>query len=226
MTELALREQIQLDAGITNELMWQGSRITLMLNQAQNWLQGKLIKQGYKNWNDGSTVSSITAGIIEGMPTGKGSLPVDVLMDMPLESVFPQPYIAGVFEKRSWQRVETKDFNFVAQNPVTKPSTQWGIYTTDNTDIHIYPAGVFTSILLRYTRKVLDLVFDNDTVNSEIPEELQWVIVERVVMQIKSINGGEQIKQAKLAEIDKELSDKYQLDLVIKKEEADRGQTQ
>ena len=50
MTELALREQVLIDAGVINEIMWQGSRITNMLNQAQDWLQGKLIKQGSKNW--------------------------------------------------------------------------------------------------------------------------------------------------------------------------------
>ena len=43
MTELKLREQIHLNAGTLSDKMWQGNRITLMLNQAQNWLQQQLI---------------------------------------------------------------------------------------------------------------------------------------------------------------------------------------
>lgn len=226
MTELAMREQIQLDARVIESPLWQGIRITNMINQAQNWLQGKLIEQGYKKWSDASTVSSLSPSAIEGVTTAKGDIPVDMLRDKPVESVFPTPAVAGSYVKKSWKSVIIKNFNFVANNPVTAPSTQWGVYTTDVDSIHIYPAGSFTAIALRYIRKITDMVFDDDAVDSEIPEELQWVLIERVVMQIKSIDGNEQVKQVKLSEIDKELMNKYQLDAFVKQKDQDRSQVQ
>jgi hypothetical protein len=226
MTELELREQVQLDAGVTFDIMWQGSRITRMLNQAQDWLQEKLIKQGYKSWIDESTISSVSASTFEGLVTAKGTLPTDLIRSMPIESVFPKPTVVGLFVQKSWQFVKSKNFNFVANNPVTAPSTQWGIYGIDVDSIHIYPAGAFSTIDIRYSRKITDLVYDDNSTNSEIPDELQWILVERVVMQIKSIDGNEQVKQAKVAEIDKELMQKYQLDALVKNDEQDRSQVQ
>lgn len=226
MTELKLREQVQLDANVVSEIMWQGSRITNMLNQAQNWLQEKLIKQGYKSWSDVGTVSSLTASSIETVSTKKGALPTDMMRSMPIESITPTPVVAGVFVQKSSSKVEINNFQFVAYNPVTAPSTQWGIYTVDVDSVHIYPVGAFSGFTIRYSRKITDLVYDNDSTNSEIPDELQWILIERVVMQIKSIDGNEQVKQAKSAEIDKELVQKYQLGALIKNDEQDRSAVQ
>ena len=224
MTELALREQVQLDANVINEIMWQGSRITQMLNQAQDWLQGKLIKQGYMNWREDTTVASVTASTILGIVTGKIIIPVDVLRDMPMEQFFPDGGTTEVLKPAV--KVEYKNFHWVVNNPVSAPSLAYPIACVTNGFVHIYPIGDNSSVIFSSTIKVLDLVYDNDSAESEIPAELQWLLVERVVMQIRSAEGDEQIKQAKVAEIDNELSTKYQLDALKKEGEIDRSQPQ
>ncbi len=224
MTEKALRVQIHLDTGTGLEPLWQGARITNMLNQAQDWLQGKLIKQGFINWKEDSTVGSVTGSQILGITTGKVIIPVDVLRDMPMEQFLPDggttPVLVPAVE------VEYKNFHFIVNNPVSAPSLARPIACITNGFIHIYPIGDNDSVIFSSTIKVLDLVFDDDAVESEIPTEFQWVLIERVIMQIKSILGGEQIKQAKLAEIDKELTIKYQLDALTDKDNKDRSQPQ
>lgn len=225
MTELALREQVQLDANVINEVMWQGSRITQMLNQAQDWLQGKLIKQGYMNWRDENTVGTVTASSLLGIATGKVIIPVDVLRDQPMEHFLPD----GGTDSAGYNiavEIDLKNFVWTVQNTVTAPTANYPIACITKGFIHIYPIDDNDSVIFTATMKVLDLVFDDDAVNSEIPAELQWILVERVVMQIKSIEGQEQIKQAKVAEIDNELTQKYQLDALKKEDAENRSQPQ
>ena len=223
MTELALREQIQLDAKVSDEVMWQGSRITQMLNQAQDWLQGKLIKQGYMNWRVETNVQA-TAGQVLGITTGKGTIPDTILRDMPIKHFLPDGGSVPVLKPAV--EVALDNFHWVVNNPVGAPTAEYPIAVILKDIIHIYPIGDNDAIIFTATEKVTDLIYDDDAINSEIPDELQWVLIERVVMQIKSVQGNEQIKQAKVAEIDKELTVKYQLDALKKEGEEDRSQPQ
>lgn len=224
MTELALREQVQLDANVLDEIMWQGSRITNMLNQAQDWLQTKLIEQGNMSWKEDTSVGSVTASTILGIVTGKVIIPVDVLRDMPMEQFFPDGGTTEVLAPAV--KVEYKNFHWTVNNPVSAPSLAYPIACITNGFVHIYPIGDNSSVIFSSTKKVLDLVFDDDAVESEIPTESQWILVERVVMQIKSADGNEQVKQAKVAEIDKELTVKYQLDGLKEEDKENRSQPQ
>jgi hypothetical protein len=224
MTEVALREQVQIDAKVIDEIMWQGSRITQMLNQAQDWLQGKLIKQGYMTWSNEEVVTLVTAATLLGVGTGRIIIPTDVLRDMPMENVMP--YGGAKSVEKPAQEIALKNFVWTVNNPVAQPHFAFPIFVVVKGFIHIYPIQDNDTVRFSATLKVLDLVFDNDAQHSEIPTELQWVLVERVVMQIKSIEGQEQIKQAKVAEIDKELTFKYQLDALKKEDTENRSQPQ
>ena len=224
MTEKALREQIHLDTNTGLEPLWQGSRITLMLNQAQNWLQTKLIKQGFMNWRNQNVVGSVTPSSIFGIATAKITIPVDVLRDMPMKHFLPTDGTATILKPAV--EVGLDNFYFIYNNPVSAPSIVYPIVVIVDKVIHITPFDDHTSVTFTATMKITDLVYDNDSTNSEIPEELQWILVERVVMQIKSIQGNEQVKQAKIAEIDKELTVKYQLDALKQEDKEDRSQPQ
>ena len=223
MTELELREQIAQEAHVISAVMYQGSRITRMLNQAQDWLQLKLIKQGNMSWKEDSTVGSVTPSTILGIATGKIAIPVDVLRDMPMEQFLPTGGATAVLKPAV--EVEYKNFHWTVNNEVTVPTLAHPIACITNGFVHIFPIGSATAVVFSSTKKVTDLIFNNDSLNSEIPTESQWLLIERVVMQIKSIEGDEQVKQAKLAEIDNELSVRYQLD-ALKTENENRSQTQ
>ena len=224
VTELTLREQVQLDAEVIGDIMWQGERITNMLNQAQDWLQIKLIKQGFMNWKEDSTVGSVTGSTILGITTGKVIIPVDTLRDMPMEQFFPDGGTTEVLAPAV--EVKYKNFSWVVNNPVSAPSLAYPIVCITNGFIHIYPIGDNDSVIFSSTKKITDLVYNSGSSVSEIPVEHQWILIERVVMQIKSIEGNEQVKQAKVAEIDNELTRKYQLDALVEKDSADRSQPQ
>lgn len=223
MTEVELRDQVATEAKVMSAVMWQGARITRMLNQAQDWLQTKLIKQGNMSWKEDSTVGSVTASQLLGITTGKVAIPVDVLRDMPMEQFVPDGGSTPVLKPA--HEVEYKNFHWVVNNPVTAPSLAHPIAVITNGFIHIYPIGNNDSVIFSSTKKVTDLVFDNNSVESEIPTESQWILIERCVMQIASIEGDENVKQAKVAEIDNELAVRYQLD-ALKDENENRVQPQ
>ncbi len=221
MKESELREQVILDAGVLSDPFWQGTRITRMLNLAQNWLQLKLIKQGFKNWLKESAALTVANTTLLGHNTSSVALPTDILYDMPIESAERSTATKPAKE------IQLRNFDEIVVNGVFTPTVATSIFVIMDKVIHLYPRDVpngTTSVKVTHTFRVTDLVKDAAT-ESEIPIELQEILIDRVVMQIKSANGQEDIKQAKMAEIDKELSTKYQLD-ALKVEAIDKGVTQ
>ena len=221
MTEPELRAQVMLDAGVLENPFYQGTRVTQMLNHAQDWLQLKLMKQGFRNWQKEATLT-LANDTLQGLNTTKGDQPSDRLYDMPYEQIMTGVGLTPPTSVKPLDMVETKNLFEIANNAVLAPTTANPVYTEVGKEIHIYPRGT-TSAPAVYSVKVTDLVKDAAT-ESEIPLESQAILIERVVMQIKSSLGDEQTKQVKSAEIDKELSTKYQLDAL--KEKDDKGTTQ
>ena len=219
MTEKGLREQIQLDAGVLLNPYWGGQRITELINKAQEWLQVKLIKQGYKNWKKPVNVTFAETTYL-GIEINTIDLPADFLYEMPVEFIYHSEYTKPARE------VENNNFYDVVNNAVLTPTLNAPAFMMMDTVVYTYPriSGGGSAIgVMVYTRKVTDMIYEDDSTASEIPTEQLGILIERVVMQIKSTDGMEQIKQAKLAEIDKELVEKYQLDQAKK---TDKEQTQ
>ena len=121
----------------------------------------------------------------------------------------------------SIDKIEAKNFYEVVNNTVLAPTATNMLYVEMGSEIHIYPRGAET-VTASYSVKITDMVYNNDSTDSEIPQESQYILIERVVMQIQSSLGG---GQAKSAEIDKDLASKYQLDALIKDND-DKGTTQ
>ena len=216
MNEVELRQQIQLDAGVLSDPYWQGQRITNLINQAQEWLQLKLIKQGFRNWN-GETPLTFSNGTLLYEETSTATLPTDILYDMPIESIMPIDQAV-----KPATEIQLKNFIEVANNGVIAPTVTNPIFIVVDVIVHLYPRGTSAGGKMTYTKKVLDLTF-NDTTDSTIPNEHQQIIVERVVMQIKSANGQEDIKQAKNAEVGQYLAERYQID-ALKEVEDKKGE--
>jgi len=216
MTEVELRNRIALEAGVLTNPYWQGKRITNKINEAQRWVQQKLIKQGFKNWKKYITIDT-TSGTVFGIAdVYSGTLPADRLIDEPIESVrtnstVEPPATSGYAKEKPQEKVIE-----VIQNPVIAPSFIDPIFWLMDETIHVYPVeSGEDAIELAYTKVVTDLVYNNDSTQSEIPNSHIEIVIERCVMQIKSSNGEENVKQAKLNEIDKQISVKYQLDRAV-----------
>jgi hypothetical protein len=208
MTELQMREQIQLDAGVLNDPLWQGSRITNMINQAQRWLQLKLIKQGSYQWKKITTGNNIGNNTYQNIDCSSGVFPSDILYEMPVDWILP-----ATGSTKPAKEIMVRNVYDVVMNGVTAPSIAFPVFVTeDRINYHLFPRLSASETIISYTGIVTAMVFDNDSAESEIPLELQDIVIERVVMQIKSAQGDEQTKQAKYAEIDNELTKKYQLD--------------
>lgn len=216
MTELELRNRIALEAGVLTNPYWQGKRITNKINEAQRWLQQKLIKQGFKNWKRYANIN-LTGGTVFGITdVYSGTLPTDRLIDLPIESVrtnstIEPPTTSGYATEKPQDKVVD-----IIGNPVIAPSFIDPIFWLMNETIYIYPIESGEDVAeIAYTKNVADLVYDNDSTQSEIPNSHIEIVIERCVMQIKSSLGDENVKQAKLNEIDKQLSIKYQLDRAV-----------
>lgn len=224
MTELKLRKQVQLDAQVLHEMYWQGSRITMMLNKAQNWLQQEMLKTGSLNWKKEGTIT-FSAELLQGVACSKGDVPSDWLRDMPIQQIFPVTFVdlPDIGMKPS-REVDISNLTDLVSNTYTIPTEERSVYVMMDLEIFIYPATI-TSADAIYTRRVLDLVFDDDTVNSEIPIGSQALLVERVVSQINMIKGGIELTPLVIAEIDKRIAKKYQLE-GAKAENVDRKVTQ
>jgi len=219
--ESELREQVVLNADVLNDPFYQGTRITVMLNLAQNWLQLKLIKQGFKNWLKESAALTLADTTLLGHNTSSVALPTDVLYDMPLESAERSTATKPAKE------IQLRNFDEIVNNGVFTPTVAKSVFVIMDDTIHLYPRDApngSTTVKVTHTFRITDLVKDAAT-ESEIPVELQEILIDRVVMQIKSAGGQEDIKQIKMAEIDKELAAKYQLDS-LKVEAIDKGVTQ
>ena len=220
MTEVELRQQIKLDAGVLLDKYWQGERITLLINQAQDWLQSKLMAQGSKQWyseGDITATQVVYSGLYE---TLMGDIPSDWLTELPIESV-----MIDIIQVKPAKLVDVKNIYEIINNGVTTPTITHPIFWIDHNIIqqfHIYPRvveGVGATGSLIYPKKVLDMVFDDNTVESEIPPAQQFIIVERVTAQIKSAMNQEQVSQAITAEISQLLAEKYQLEPLKNKED-------
>ncbi len=224
MTELKLRKQVQLDAQVLHEMYWQGSRITMMLNKAQNWLQQELLKTGSLNWKKEGTMT-FSAELLQGVACSKGDVPSDWLRDMPIQQIFPVTFVdlPDIGMKPS-REVDISNLTDLVSNTYTMPTEERSVYVMMDLEVFIYPATI-TSADAIYTRRILDLVFDDDTVNSEIPIGSQALLVERVVSQINMIKGGIELTPLVIAEIDKRIAKKYQLE-GAKAENVDRKVTQ
>ena len=224
MTELKLRKQVQLDAQVLHEMYWQGSRITMMLNKAQNWLQQEMLKTGSLNWKKEGTIT-FSAESLQGVACSKGDVPSDWLRDMPIQQILPVTFVdlPDIGMKPS-REVDISNLTDLVSNTYTIPTEERSVYVMMDLEIFIYPATI-TSADAIYTRRVLDLVFDDDTVNSEIPIGSQALLVERVVSQINMIKGGIELTPLVIAEIDKRIAKKYQLE-GAKAENVDRKVTQ
>jgi hypothetical protein len=219
MTEVELREQVKLDAKVLDDPLWQGKRITNMLNQAQRWLQLKLIKQGSMDWKR-NVSKGLSNSAYQGNNTSLVEPITDRLRDMPIEAVLPDTTAV-----KPAKEVKLNNFYEVKSNTVLAPTADAPIFIMVDDSIHIYPRSIDTDAYVTYTKIVPSLTFNNSSTESEIPLESQEIIIERVVMQIKSADGDEQVKQAKYAEIDRELTNKYQLD-TLKTEIVDKEATQ
>lgn len=224
MTEFAIREQIILDSNIISSPMWQGIRVTNMINQAQDWLQAKLIKQGYENWSNQTKVGNVVDDWVLGIATTSVNMPVNVLRDLPMKHFFPSGGSTAVLKPAV--QIELENFHWVYNSPVSAPTNEYPIVVIVGKLIHIAPRGDNSSLTFTSTLKITDLIYNNNSIESEIPSELQWILIERVVMQIKSAQGNEQLKQTKYAEIDKELTQKYQLNALKQEDDKDRSQPQ
>jgi hypothetical protein len=224
MTEKKLRQQVQLDAKVMHQPYWQGTRITLLLNQAQDWLQQELLKTGSLNWKAEATLT-FSPATLQDINVSQADVPSDWLKDMPIEQIYPLSItpVAGV-PTRPCREVDIRNFVELVENTYTTPTAQRSIFVMMDTDIFVYPNTIASGEAI-YTRKILDLVYDNDSVNTEIPKGMEQALVDRVVTQINIIESGVQLTNAKIADIDKRIAKKYQLE-VAKVEKQDREVTQ
>lgn len=225
MTELKLRKQAQLDADVLHEMYWQGSRVTMMLNKAQDWLQQELLKTGSLNWKTEATLT-FANDTLQGVITGSSDVPSDWLTDMPIEQIYPTTFTVGIgtTSVRPLREVKVRNFFELVENTYTAPTSERGIFVMMDTKIYTYPRNIITGDAI-YTRKILDLVFDNDSVITEIPKGMEEALVDRVVSQINVIKAGMDLTTLKVAEIDKRIAKKYQLE-GAKVENQDRKVTQ
>lgn len=214
MTEVELRDRIKLDAGVLGNPLWEGRRITDMINDAQSWLQQKLIKQGFKNWrkydNDNATIA-VEVNLDLNCLTAP--LPIDRLIDSPIQ------FRVGTDDNgdAKVRVIDDKDpdiIHNIIDNPVLTPSVGRPIAWIIDETVYVYPVPDDDTVRFSYTKAITPLAYGNSTTESEIPDSHIEIVIERCVMQIKSIVGQENVKQAKLAEIDRQLSTKYQLDRV------------
>lgn len=214
MTEVDIRNQILLDAKVSDNPYYQGSRITQMINQAQRWLQGKLITQGFNRWKviDTVTLSGISPAVSRWGITAfsTGDVPTDWLKTEPI--IWVRPASSNV--RRPARYIKRSQIHEIVNNLMLTPTTEYPIFTVDQDTIYLHPAYAdFTTSSIYYVKIITALVYNDDTTESEINDDEIEMVIDRVGMQIKANNGNEQIKQAQLAEIDKEIINKYQLDV-------------
>lgn len=209
MTELDIRTSILNQAGVFGQAEWMGTRVTKMINRAQKWLQLKLVaNKGSRRWK--KTVASSASDLtFMGDACSEADLPTDLLYDHPIDFI-----TAGSWTKPA-REITLDEWYETIHNGILRPAVNEGVFMIQDDNLIAYPQIVSPApFTIYYTYIVTDLVYDNDSTDSEIPEEWIHVIIERVVKQIISSLGGEQISQAKQAEIDKELIEKYQLDQI------------
>lgn len=224
MTELKLRKQVQLDADVLHEMYWQGSRITMMLNKAQDWLQQELLKTGSKNWKAEAALT-LTGTTLQGVTCSKSDVPSDWLSDMPIQQIFPTTFVdVPVIGMKPSREVDISNLIELINNTYTAPTEERSLFVMMDTEIFMYPATI-TGADAIYTRKILDLVFDDDAVDTEIPKGMEEALVERVVAQVNIIKAGLDLTGALIEDIDKRITKKYQLE-PAKGENIDRKVTQ
>lgn len=215
MTEVELRNRIALEAGVLTNPYWQGKRITNKINEAQRWLQQKLIKQGFKNWRKYADASA-TVGVEThlNMLVMTAPLPADRLIDQPVQ-IRSGANSSGDLKYKVIPEHDPDIIDEIVDNPILKPTADDPICWMIDEKVYIHPAPDDDTVRFSYVKVVPDLVYDNDSTQSEIPNSHIEIVIERCVMQIKSSLGDENVKQAKLNEIDKQLSIKYQLDRAV-----------
>lgn len=216
MTELILRNRIILDAGIIDHPYWQGARITYMLNENQRWLQLELLKQTITPiWKDEANLS-FSANTHQNIAVAVAQLPSDMLWDVP-----PISIVVNTENAKPVSLVDDNDFVRRVGNIFMKPTTldPIGFYLMSIISdpaivkvLAVYPSTGVTSGKLFYHRLITDLVYDDDTLDSEIPFEHQEKLIEKTVADIKAINTmDEKTRQARVMKIEQEVGKRYQM---------------
>lgn len=217
--EKQLRHQIALDAGVLGNPLWGGERITWLLNQAQRELQVELIRKGYNSW-----VVTANQGLVDitqfGVAVSRGNLPTTYLKEFPPIALF-----TGIAGSRSVSWIDVGNFLDLIRNPFLTPTARqpigWLDYTTGAPSVIVYPATGTVTGEIQYHKQITDLPYDDNAVPSQIPIEHIPLLIKKVVAEVKVINtGDERTKQAKLAEIDKKIKERYQLSQLTPTSEA------
>lgn len=216
--EKQLRHQIILDAGVIGNPLWMGERITWLINQAQRELQLELIRKGYGNWIVIANQSLANTTAL-GIAVSRGSLPKTYLKDLP-----PIALVTTVANSRPVSWIDVANFVDIIRNPYSCPTSRQPIgfmdYTGGEFSVVVYPATGSITALLQYHKQITDLVYNENATQSEIPIEHIPLLIKKVIAEIKVIStGDERTKQAKLAEIDKRIKERYQLSKAIPESE-------
>lgn len=207
MTELETRLQIMADADVENDPNWQGSRITNLIHQSMIWVQNKLVKLGVNNWKVNTTTSALGTGTLFNQTCRTvTTMPSNVNWEIPLDG------FAGTSYRRMAMPIELENFDFVTNNGVLKPDLENPVFVMIGQTPYIFPSTPDASLQIVYTRIPTAPTYNDNVNDLDMPTQYQHIVIDRVVMQIKSTVGVEQVKQAKLAEIDNYIAQKYQLE--------------
>jgi hypothetical protein len=142
-----------------------------------------------------------------------------------LKELPPIALHTSVLNSRPVSWIDLANFIDVISNPYSQPTSRQPIgfldYTTGVASVVVYPATGTVTGTIQYHKQITDLEYDNNSIPSQIPIEHIPLLINKVVTVIKAINtGDERTKQARLAEIDRKIKERYQLSQVVPASEA------
>jgi len=207
MTEAKTRIRIMSDAGVLSDPEWQGRRITDMIYNSLLWCQGQLLKLNKNYWITEATASGIAGGTLQkvtGSKITEAELATDMNWEIPIISFSHADYtnIARPVDLVNWV--------FINSNIILKPSSTQPVFCQVGKDVYLYPA-LLTAPTYLYTRLTTEPTYNNDSTDIDVPDQYIEMVIDRVVMQIKQVQGNLQGKQMTMADIDSFIQKKYQL---------------
>lgn len=204
-----LRDQIIIDAGIEGQTKFPIARLNRMINQAQKFVQLKIVGLGMKKWEKKSSSITPSAATFVGNNVKMISISTD-LSDL-LESSDSIPFIEVSDGANNGLAYPVDKERFLSQisNTYMTPSIadNESVFMRLSGSLYIAPSSV-TTAYVHYHKVVPDLI--DVASETEIPVEHEEHIIRRVVIEIDDILGKLNDKQNEINNLENEISKVYQ----------------
>lgn len=204
MTLTTIRDRIILDAEIENNPLFPPSRLLVLINEAQKYVQSQLIGLGFKKWLKSSTAITPTATTFNG--TSIKRFPMSSISDL-LEGTKIK-YIACNDGSNYGMAYEVNDDKLKEhlRNSLLSPTVKYPIFSRIDQYVYLAPSDI-TQATVYYHGIITDLAADDD--ETLIPSEYIELLIKRVLLEIDSIMGRLNDKAEAINQLNKEIADIY-----------------